>query len=235
MLFLGGSIIPIREVKQWKELPGLADLEHGHYQPSSAGCRIRRVSLPFNSDRQDYHGTNWFSSNQLEHIELSWSIYFCLTFLFAFGGIWTCSLRRYPKQPQLYLPSYVLPSYYPLLKNPMIYSNPQQKPSWEPTFPLKSQFWVDDFPNFPFGGIWCSFPTGYPKQPRFAHVCPFFISSFRYAKYLSLESSGSSFWSTKNNFLGVLPWKLSVHSRRDFLLNTDISLRQGVPPRIEGM
>ena len=37
--------------------------------------RIRRVSLPFSSDHQDYHGKNGFSSNQLEHIELSWSIF----------------------------------------------------------------------------------------------------------------------------------------------------------------
>ena len=26
-------------------------------------------------------------------------------------------------------------------------------PSWELTYPLKSQCWVDDVPNFPFGGI----------------------------------------------------------------------------------
>ena len=152
-------------------------------------CQIRCVSLPFNSDHQDYHGTNWFSANQLEHIELSWSIYSCLTFLFAFGGIWTCSLRGYPKQPQLYL--------WLLKKSPVIY--------YPVIIPyLKTQWFI-------------LIPNKYPKQPRFAL---FFISSFRYAKYLSLESSGSSFWSTKNNFLGVLPWKLSVHSRRDLSVNT---------------
>ena len=43
-------------------------------------------------------------------------------------------------------------------------------PSWEQTYPIPMHFWVDDFPNFPFGGIWIRSLEGTRipiKQPGF--------------------------------------------------------------------
>ena len=134
--FAGGSIIPIREVKQWKELPGLADLEHGHYQPSSAGYVVFRFRLTV---------TARIIMEQIGSLQTSWNI---LSQAGAYISVWLSFSRLVgyglvPSEGTQNNLSYIY--LWLLKKSPVIY--------YPVTIPYLKTQWFFLIPN------------KYPKQP----------------------------------------------------------------------
>ena len=65
-------------------------------------------------------------------------------------------------------------------------------PSWKLTYPLPLwHFWVDDFPNFPFGGIWIpSLPESFPHPTKGATCTSMFQRISGTCEWWTISSKG---------------------------------------------